>query len=225
MQTQRKFWNLMKWLTGMLLALSLCNPVAAAFSWRDDPFSFPAPDGTTPIRSGNSVTFGFVAVNGSPFMLPDLGVIVPWVFPVLSGTPVSMAWSNGQDGWVNANVDGTTLLVTLDNISGRLRFGDVADGSGVSPLDPTRSTGGVLETRLPDDLVPFFDLGSFGPNEFKPFDMTFTYHFGDDRQLEGQAPVTIGFLNTVSPVPEPATLPLFGIALLGLLRSRARKIA
>lgn len=224
MQNQRKPWKLINVLASALIALSLCSQ-ANAFTWRDDPFSFPDTSNLTESRSGNSITYSnFLATNGSPFTLPELGVIVPWAFPILNGTAISMTWSNAQDGWVNTNVDGTTLLVTLDNVAGRLRFGDVAgDAAGTLPLDPTRTVLGVSETRALEDLIPFLDLGSFAPNESKAFELTFTYHFGDNRQLNGQAPDTAGALNTVSPVPEPATLLLVGIGLLGLRRNQSRK--
>ena len=135
-----------------------------------------------------------------------------------------MSWDNSLDGWVNSNVGGTTLLVTLDNVAGRLRFGEVAgDPAGTLPLDPTRTFLGVSETRNLEDLVPFLDLGLFAPNESKAFDLTFTYHFGDNRLLNGEVPSTAGALNTVSPVPEPATLMLVGVGLLALRRNRQRK--
>ena len=76
---------------------------------------------------------------------------------------------------------GVSLLVTLDNATGRIRFGDVANDTGLAPLDPTRSYSGVLETRTADDLVPFLDLGSFAAGDAKLFNLVYTYHFGDGK--------------------------------------------
>jgi hypothetical protein len=224
METQRISRSILGFLVFMLLALSLCSQ-ANAFTWRDDPFSFPDTSKVgEPATVGNSITYsGFEAVNASPFVLPSLGVIVPWIFPVIDGSPISMGWSNAQDGWINSNVNGHTLLVTLDNFTDRLRFGDVAgDAAGTVPLNPTRTFGGISETRGPDDLVPFLDLGSFAPNESKPFSLTFTYHFDDGRLLNGAVPSTPGFLNTVSPVPEPESYALL-LAGLGLMGGIARR--
>ena len=211
-------------LTYILLALGLSSPAFAdPFTWRDDPFSGLLSGG---VRSdaGNTVTFSNLQVISTE-ATPDLAVILPWFFPVFrNGTPeattYSMEWSNAANGWVNDNVEGTSLLVTLDNILGRLLFGSVADVTGTAPLDPTRILNGVSETRLPGDLVPFLDLGAFAANEIKSFDLVLTYHFGDGRALPAGTGA-FGALNTISQIPEPPMLALLGIALLGLGLSRS----
>lgn len=223
-----------------LLALNLCAPAAAEpFTWQNDSHSDPNADLLSVSRSGDSVTFShFQAVNKSNQTLPDVGIIQPWVFTRLGTTTYSLDWSNAQNGWVNNNIEGTSVLVTLDNHPDRLRFGNIANSSGQGPLQATKIQDGQKETRLPDDLIPFFDLGAFGPKEIKSFDLVLTYHFGDNRQLNGHAPFTIGYFYTVAPVaapealtlaslaldpaggsavPEPTTLALAGIGLIGLL--------
>jgi hypothetical protein len=211
-------------LTYVLLALGLCTPASAVpLTWRDDPSS--GFDFSIASRSvnGNTVTFSNLqAVNFTTQALPDLAVIVPWVFPVFGGgtTTYSMAWSNADNGWLNNHVGGTSLLITLDNIAGRLSFGSVADGTGMAPLDPTQTLNNVSETRLPGDLIPFLDLGAFAANQSTTFDLVFTYHFRDGRALPADT-TTFFFLNTVSPVPEPPILALLGIALLALCLSRS----
>ena len=50
-----------------------------------------------------------------------------------------------MDGLGDYHGTGVSLLVTSDNATGRIRFGDVANDTGLAPLDPTRSYSGVLK--------------------------------------------------------------------------------
>lgn len=207
-----------------VIALGLSNSAfAVPYTWRDDPSSTVDPSNIQRSQSGNTITFSnFQAVNLTNQALPSLGLIQPWIFSKFGDITYSFNWSNAADGWVNNNVEGTSLLITLDNFTNRLLFGKVADGTGAAPLDPTRTVNGVSETIKPGDLVPFLDLGAFAANEMKAFSLVFTYHFGDGRILsDSNPPLTIGFFNTVSPIPEPSALALLGIGLIAFRFSRS----
>jgi len=224
MQLKRLIPHVAAFLAYMSLILGLCSPASAVtFTWRDDPSSTFDPSNIVRSRTDNTITFSnFQAINMTAQAIPSLGLISPWVFTKFGDTTYTFNWSNGADGWVNNNVEGTSLLITLDNFSDRLRFGNVADVTGLAALDPTLTVNGVSQTLQPGDLVPFLDLGAFAANQMKAFSLVFTYHFGDGRVLtDATDPLTLGFLNTVSPIPEPSVLALLGVALLGLRLSRS----
>ena len=195
------------------LALAVPPPAnAEPLPWRDDPFSglrFSNASVSTAGPNGNTRVFrDLEAVNFSNQPLPKLLVMAAWFWPFTA--PVNMTWSKALDGWFTDSYDGTSLLVNLDGVAGRIRFGDVAgDPAGLVPIDPTQAYLGVSETRAPNDEVPFLDLGSFAPNEAKPYDLSYTFHFGDNRTGN---PGASFFLNTLSPspsaIPEPSSLAL-----------------
>lgn len=129
----------------------------------------------------------------------------------------------------------TSLLVTVDIMingtpNGTMLAGEVADGTGTSAFGPSSDSANVgftglpPETLAPDAALPFVDLGSFAPNEAKPFSLMFTYTFGDGRSCDvaSFSCRTQTSALTLAPVPELGTLGLLGAGVLGLLAAGRR---
>lgn len=205
--SSRKLAPLFVVLTFVILGL---RPAAAGpLPWRDDPFSGLSFASATAFDQGpnNNTRVLHNITVGSGKAVPQLLLMAAWFWPFTD--PFSMAWSNALDGWFTNDYHGTgvSLLVTLDNFPGRIRFGDVADDTGAAPLQSTQLYMAVPETRNPNDLVPFLDLGSFAAGETKLVDFFYTFHFGDNRAGNPGAEF---FANTLSANPlavaEPSSL-------------------
>jgi hypothetical protein len=178
-----------------------------SFRFFNDPSStinFPALDPIPWTITGNTIRYtGFEAANLTDDRLPDLGLFVPFVWTRIDnpdGSPefIVLDWRNGKNGWYTPDFDGTgqSLLVTLDIITfpdrrdghvaaGKVAadetltqvFGPTSDGAGTNIPPPP--DGPPEETLRPRDLLPFVDLGRFAPNETKPFDLVYTYEWGE----------------------------------------------
>jgi hypothetical protein len=195
------------------------TPPATAFAFVNDPSSTLDTRNVSVAVTGNTaVQTGGLAVNLTEQALPDLGLLVPYAWPRLPDAPdgspvrVPLTWDGARDGWFTPDFDGTgtSLLLTLriatpgDAPDERLAVGSVADDAALTVGIPLASTALVPfpeETLRPEDELPFVDLGSFAPGEAKPFDLVFTYHWGDGTTDEAFR--VNFFAYTVSPVPTP----------------------
>jgi len=222
---------------------------AVAFSLRDDPSSGWGSDAlSTRTFSGNVVTYhNLLAANITGDNLPALSLAMPFLWampPTLFGdiSYLSLQWRNDLQAWYTPSYSDfldlfnppTTLTVTLSAssppVSGFVPMAEIADMTGSQQLPLTQPCSGSPscssapyppETRNLLDSIPIISLGAFGPFEMKRFDLSFSYVFGDQRSRS--LPVeAIAF--TVSAVPLPAALWLFGSALagFGMLRRRRR---
>ena len=103
---------------------------------------------------------------------------------------VPLAWDDQEHGWFTPdfNGTGTGLLLTLRIATpdgapeARVAVGEVANDEALTEAIPLTSAALVPfpeETLRPEDELPFADLGGFAPGEAKPFDLVFTYHWGE----------------------------------------------
>ena len=202
--------------TGQWFATPSAAP-ATSFAYVNDPSSTVDTRAVSVAVAGNTVTeTGGLAVNLTDRALPDLGLLVPYVWPRLPDAPdgspvrVPLAWDDQEHGWSTPdfNGTGTSLLLTLRIATpdgapdGRVAVGEVANDETLTETIPLTSTALVPfpeETLRPEDELPFADLGGFAPGEAKAFDLIFTYHWG-----EGGGPDEVYRVNfyafTLSPV-------------------------
>ena len=182
--------------TGQWFATPSAAP-AAPFAYVNDPSSTLDTGAISVAIAGNTVTeTGGLAVNLTDRALPDLGLLVPYAWPRLPDAPdgspvrVPLAWDDQEHGWSTPDFDGrgTGLLLTLRIATpdgapdGRVAVGSVANDEALTEAIPLNSAALVPfpeETLRPGDALPFADLGGFAPGEAKPFDLVFTYHWGE----------------------------------------------
>ena len=217
-------------------ALSTTAPaIAANFVLQDDPRSEIDGSATTPDNFGNSRNLNGLSLVNTGDRTADLSFVVSNTWTFVGGTLVGLAWDNHKDGWFNADVDGTSLLVTLTNTSDRIRLGDIADLTGESAFPLTQPCDDnpscyvspfpfPIEdvTQSPDDELPIFNLGTFAAGESKSFDQSFLFTYGDNR--EGSTPLlSYGFTAASVPedVPEPASAA--AIVLMGAVLLKGKK--
>ncbi len=192
---------------------------AAPFAFLNDPRSTVDLSGISFAVSGDTIVLtGGQAANLTDEALPDVGLFVPFAWPRVdnpdgSVTRVALDWDNDKDGWFTPDFEGTgtSLLVTLriatpdEAPNGRIAAGSVAaDETLTEVFGPTSTLAGVPfpeETLEPGDLLPFVDLGGFAPGEAKPFDLVFTYHWGEGGPAEALRTAFAAF--TLAPVPVP----------------------
>jgi hypothetical protein len=189
---------------------------AAPFTFLNDPRSTVDTSGVSFAIAGDTIVLtGAQAVNLADEALPDLGLLVPFAWPRVdnpdgSVTRVALDWDNEKDGWFTPDFEGTgtSLLVTLhiatpeEALNSRIAAGSVAaDETLTGVLGPTSTLAGVTfpeEMLEPGDLLPFVDLGGFAPEEAKPFDLVFTYHWGDGSSSDALRTAFAAF--TLAPV-------------------------
>src|SRR5215217_515929 len=119
----------------------LAGGAALAFSWVNDPSSDIQVVPDSYARVGDTIVYsGNQAVNLTDQALPDLGLVVPFAWPVVENPdgplsyPTALAWSNALDGWYTPDFGGTgtSLLVTVriatreGTPNGRVAAGSVA---------------------------------------------------------------------------------------------------
>jgi hypothetical protein len=172
----------------------------------------------------NSLTFND-AGSGSIF---HMGALDGWTFNVTTAT------SSAPDANGNPGID----LNSIDKYSGggtsTLTFTLVAAGFTtrqgsnelVSQFGGTAANGGSLSASNSLNGVALFSTGSqtggFGVNNDTPVDATGTYSLGTTVRITQTGTGQSSFDSSVS-VPEPGTLGLLGLAMLGLGLARKRK--
>lgn len=203
-------------LAGAVLVLAIgATPVRAGpVTWPlyDDPDS--GPSFTNSVGGPNNNDFFLAITVHNEGAAHPIGIVEP-LFNIRD-TRGTLAWDQGRDGWYGADVDGTSLLVTVTSPSTRLLYSNVADGTGmaqaVNSLPPPFS-----QTTDPSASYPFLDLGVIPPGATGP--VTFDFHFGWGDGRAGVLTGDIqGFAQTVTAnpafVPEPASLALGGTSVL-----------
>lgn len=182
--------------TGRWFATPSTTPTTP-FAYVNDPSSTVDTRAVSVAIAGNTVAeTGGLAVNVTDQALPDLGLLVPYVWPRLPDAPdgspvrVPLAWDDQERGWSTPDFagTGTSLLLTLRIATPdgapdrRVAVGEVANDEALTEAIPLNSAALVPfpeETLRPGDELPFAGLGGFAPGEAKPFDLVFTYHWGD----------------------------------------------
>lgn len=209
--------NLVRRLACCILAFAaiLCTARPARAQYYDDDY-ITLPTGPIELEhavaSYNSTlrqwTLSGDAVNLSSQTYNNVKYLDEWVFdyiPQPSGPAVTDAFSyQGAALW--SSTDGNTWSVL--NPDGFLL------ANQVSPLpysDTPQAFSAPPAYVAPDDLLPYINIGTLAPGASAPFSQTISvsghYLFAFDSSF-----ISTG--QPVSPVPEPSTLVLFGVAML-----------
>lgn len=186
------------------------------FPLYDDPNSNPGQI-TSAVGGSNDNDFLLTVPVKNSGPAHDIILVLP-LFNVKSSIG-ELAWSQSRGGWFGANVDGTSLLVTVTSPSIPLTYSMVADETGLVQNVISLPAPYAITTD-PSASYPSIDLGIFQPNA--TISTTFDFHFlwGDGRSgVESGNLMGYAETVTVNPfsVPEPSSLVMCSLSsLMGL---------
>lgn len=164
--------------------------------------------------------------------LARLPAVAGLITLLAAGASSAAVTVNGSFSFANG-VYSYSYTVSNFGTSADLAIVDIPVGSGVSITNLVAPTGfGILFDAEPVNLVSFFEDSDFNTTQtFGPDSTSGTFSFDS---TSGPAPVSFSALDangdtftgvTISAVPEPSSLILFGSAAIPLLISRRRRVS